>query len=446
MTVLVVIPLYGLAGARCLDGYDWHQHYAYISFQTMARMVELWLYQRLGGVGMGFALLLFKSAVGAAGGIDFYTDITFLAISYLCGGPAKVWDVPLWMVAGGLFIVGVLILQLLVPLCAAMLFPKYRVLLLFRLNNFDVLADYYNPKDNATDMEQALLKRAPTEPPESESEAERTPTSGSGFQKLKAVVALVLCIVRWIFEDSPQMYLQFRFKNTLPKEDLIWTSLIVAAICSSLGLAASLYDWWEFRKESIEEEEDEHETVHSKTFWIALGLTFLTAVVVVLAFFWVAKPGFQEPPPAPMVRESSCNAGTFSVKDSTECRPCDPGTYAIGQGATECKQCGLGKYAPRQGAVECKVCGVGKYANATGAKTCAVCDRGHYASETGHSSCRQCLEGFYMPSKGAASCKRCPAGSVADTTGASSCKRSKASTSAAPIPDLSGLPLARPPR
>merc|ERR1712129_555534 len=79
--VLICIPLLGLREARCLSGFDWRNHSAYVVYQFVARMTELYFYWTMGGIGIGFGWLGFKLSMGILGGLDFYTDLLFIFIT-----------------------------------------------------------------------------------------------------------------------------------------------------------------------------------------------------------------------------------------------------------------------------------------------------------------------------------------------------------------------------
>lgn len=143
-----------------------------------------------------------------------------------------------------------------------------------------------------------------------------------------------------------------------------------------------------------------------------------------------------------------CDAGYFSIENSSTCTKCLPGEYkesandkpcktcpfgwvsvesrtsceecADGQGVSNsvCETCLAGKYS--DGAT-CRHCSIGKFQNEPGQTTCKACLAGTYQDTTGQTSCSDCAAGFFSGETGVFECSPCPLGFGTDQVGQSSC-------------------------
>ena len=133
MTLLVWIPLQGMREARCMDRFDWRKHEWYSVYQWVSRGVEVAIYWRMGGKGYGIMWGLLKLFMGCMGGLDFYTDVTFIVVAYLCQGQATVSGIHLWEASLCTFLVSVMVMQVLVPVGMAMYYPERRLVMIIMI-------------------------------------------------------------------------------------------------------------------------------------------------------------------------------------------------------------------------------------------------------------------------------------------------------------------------
>ena len=105
---------------------------------------------------------------------------------------------------------------------------------------------------------------------------------------------------------------------------------------------------------------------------------------------------------------SLCPAGTYSFGGASTCHKCPPGTYSNASSSANCTLCALGK-SSLVGETVCFECGLGQYADVLGSEFCKDCDIGKYADKTGTAECYPCDSSSYQNETGSSTCVLCPA-------------------------------------
>lgn len=110
-----------------------------------------------------------------------------------------------------------------------------------------------------------------------------------------------------------------------------------------------------------------------------------------------------------------CLAGTFSMTGGQPCEACEPGKFALTDGALFCMDCPKGTYSNETGSLFCQACDNGKSTvnrSSLNASSCfAYCQAGSF-SRTGLEPCQLCPRNFYSSKIGSTNCEKCPEGFV----------------------------------
>lgn len=140
---------------------------------------------------------------------------------------------------------------------------------------------------------------------------------------------------------------------------------------------------------------------------------------------------------------SPCPAGSYSAVGAAQCAKCQPGEFSEGTGnsdcescpagtfnqlegaegaasSTECRPCDKGSFNPTPGGVQCLACEEGTYSDLAGAETCTDCEEGTFSVGTGNEVCTECPAGTYnlkAKSTSRESCQSCPAGTASAAVG-----------------------------
>ncbi len=112
-----------------------------------------------------------------------------------------------------------------------------------------------------------------------------------------------------------------------------------------------------------------------------------------------------------------CGPGEYFDPGSSECVPCEPGTFMDQHNHhdTDCNLCDPGYYAPDEGSVDCDSCLPGTFQPTLGGTICFSCPPGGYSSNADSISCTICDFGHYCP--GGTDQMPCPANTYAEQTG-----------------------------
>ena len=122
---------------------------------------------------------------------------------------------------------------------------------------------------------------------------------------------------------------------------------------------------------------------------------------------------------------SPCSAGKYmtrSFEAGAVCENCPAGRYLEHDGGTslqDCSECKRGRYA-NEGSVNCTFCPKG-YTSMRRSSACEPCSPGTYNGEYGSEYCKKCSEGKYILDEGSQSCLNCPAGSYSEVTASPVC-------------------------
>lgn len=148
---------------------------------------------------------------------------------------------------------------------------------------------------------------------------------------------------------------------------------------------------------------------------------------------WSARAGLHLAEMGDMIlliggREAASGAGQVELSDvwvtqqrcrkgqvGPACRPCDPGTFSLEEGALTsyvCEACPKGHEAPESGSEACRSCARGFYADSQGMPSCLPCPPGHIQQALASKSeaCTPCPAGTHQPLPGMTECVDCPQG------------------------------------
>ena len=87
-----------------------------------------------------------------------------------------------------------------------------------------------------------------------------------------------------------------------------------------------------------------------------------------------------------------CPKGYTSMRRSSACEPCSPGTYNGEYGSEYCKKCSEGKYILDEGSQSCLNCPAGSYSEVTASPVCSYCPGGKFSSEVGANTSKTCKD------------------------------------------------------
>jgi len=90
---------------------------------------------------------------------------------------------------------------------------------------------------------------------------------------------------------------------------------------------------------------------------------------------------------------SLCPSGYVNEGASSDCSPCDVGTFAAEAGASACTVCPPGTIGPDIALSVCQECPVGSFASEPGGIKCTSCGRLSYAAQNASAQCTSCPKG-----------------------------------------------------
>jgi hypothetical protein len=163
-------------------------------------------------------------------------------------------------------------------------------------------------------------------------------------------------------------------------------------------------------------------------------LFIILTIVFFICIFTSYKNTFQSEKFKGSISPIPCNHGEYSIGfndqtgiGSTECIPCEPGTYLDKIKGEKCIKCAKNHYQNKSGQKECIPCPEGKYSDIEGAIKCKECKVGTYRSQVEINDtsfggyCKDCPPGTINPLTGQGKCQKCPIGKYQPDEGKSEC-------------------------